>query len=124
MINYIEITKKKFENIILTEKYDNNLFGEIFNKHLKDLFKIANFLNKNAYTDIITQNVYWQTEATILEHLDDVKDEIVLNELDNLENTLYENIKKALGENYIYTSELKKIIDYTIHCVILSVKFN
>ena len=122
-MNYIEIAKNKFENITITENYSDT-FEELFNKHLKDLFNLANTLIENFHTEIITESIYWQTEAMILELLDDVEDDAILDELDILENMLYDNIKKALGESYNEIFNIKKNIDFTVHSILLSVKFN
>jgi hypothetical protein len=130
MTNYINKAKQQFGNISLTENYRKKMFAKNFGSHLNQLFEVSEVLDNSEHSIfrnkdiVVTDRIYWQTEGMVLEQLDDVVDNTVLNELDNLEDMLHENIKVAMGKNYERSSELNKIIDHTIHGILLSVKYN
>ena len=130
MIDHISIAKKQFNAINLTDNYRKKGFAKKFGEHIDQLFEVSEIID-DAQTSIlkgkdasITDRIYWQTEAMILEKLDNVHDHAILSQLENLEDMLYENIKTALGKNYLKDAELNKIIDHTVHGTMLSIKFN
>jgi len=128
--NYIDIAKLSFQNLPLTDNYKSKRFTKNFGAHLNLLIETSESLDKTGASIFmerdfaINDKVYWQTEAMILENLDDVNDANILTELDNLEDQLYDTIKVSLGKNYDKTTELNKIIDNTVHSSLLSVKYN
>ena len=128
--DYIHIARSKFSKLPLTDSYKSKKFTKNFGAHLNLLIETSESLDATAssiYLDrdfVINDRIYWQTEAMILENLDDVVDVNVLKDLENLEDELYESIKISLGKNYNKTTELNKIIDNTVHSALLSVKYN
>jgi len=129
MIDHAKIAKQQFSKIVLTENYKKKSFAKNFGEHVDQLFEISEILDASQNTLLIgkdatiTDRIYWQTESQILESIDDVDDNEILTELDNIEDMLYSSIKVALGKNYDRSTELNKIIDHTVHGVVLSVKF-
>lgn len=130
MIDYISRAKEEFSNIILTDNYKKKGFAKNFGEHVDQLFEVSEIIGDEAKSLLqgkeasISDRIYWQTEAAVLEKLDDLNDNAVLLDLDNLEDLMYDNIKRALGRNYSKESELNKIIDHTVHGALMAIKFN
>lgn len=128
--NIISNIKAEIDALELTEDYRSKVFAKNFNSHLNSLVDTSVLLSGDNHSvfsskDIeITNSFYWQTEAFVLEKLDDVNDEQIINELDDLENILYDKIISLLGRNYDKSSTLNKMIDNTVQKTLLSIKFN
>lgn len=126
----LETIKGNIDNINLTENYRDKAFTRNFNFHLDSLIQTSieltgedNSVFKSSNIKM-TNSLYWQTEASILEELDDVTDDFVLDELDNLEDLLRDKIISSLGKNYDKSSIQNKMIDVSVHNVLMSVKYN
>ena len=126
----IENTKESISGLHLTDSYRSKLYTKNFNSHLDSLIQTSidlmanenNVFKRNNIT--ITNSLYWQAEAYILENLDDVEEEDVLGELDDLEDILYNKIIKSLGKNYDKSSMLNRMIDLSVHNVLMYTKFH
>jgi hypothetical protein len=129
-ISVIENTKNSIDKLQLTDSYRSKVYTKNFNSHLDCLIQTSIDLTGNENTVLkknnieITNSLYWQTEAYILENLDDVEDDSILTELDDLEDILYNKIIKSLGKNYDKSSMQNRMIDLSVHNVIMYVKYH
>lgn len=129
-IDIIDITQNEISDLVLTDDYRFKGYTKNFNSHLDALIDTSISITGEdnsvfkSNTIGITNSLYWQTESHILENLDDVTDNQILDKLDNLEDLLYSKIITKLGVNYNRTYIENKMIDISVHNVLMSVKFN
>lgn len=134
-LNISDTLKSEVLNFTLTDDYRSKKFAKKFNNHINYLFDCAstinNFNNTISNDFDFNDKIYWETEAFILENLDDInsndKEEIEYfdNQLLEIEDNLYDKIISDLGDNYKSSdSFLGKIIDNTVHSTLNSIRFD
>lgn len=129
--NIIAKAKEDFSNIELTDSYVAKRYTKKFHSHLAGLVEASlNFTTSEnpilKKKDIfISDDLYWQIEADVLENIDHVSDESILLQLDDLEDSIREGIIRSLGSFYRSSDlDLGKIIDYSVTKSVLAIKFN
>jgi len=128
-MDYINNARIAFENISLTDDYRSKRFTKNFDAHLNLLIDTSNnLLGDNSSLlgrreALLTDEMYWETEAYVLEKMDDVSDIHILQGLDDLEDILYNKIRSSLPQHERST-QVNLMIDNTVHNSLLAVKFN
>lgn len=125
----INNARNQFDGLVLTDDYRMKQFTKNFDTHLSVLLDTTVKLSSSptilGKKDSMSDQLYWESEAFILEKLDDLTDTNILDELDDLEDHIYAKIKSELGNNYDDKDDkLNMIIDNSVHDYMLSVKFN
>jgi len=112
----LQNARTQIEDISLTDSYRDKKFTKNFDKHINSLIDTSILLSSSQDSllsnDVqITDQLYWESEANILEKLDDVEDPDIISQLSDLEDFLYSKIIRSLGRSYDNSSPLNLIID-------------
>ena len=126
-LNILKNRRNEILSFSLSNNYRNRSFTNDFNNHINSIFDCEYELGKNP--DLIshdnfkfTNRRYSEAQENILAELDDI-DEATEAYLSILEDDLYLKIEKELGRFYDNSDEIGLIIDNTVQCSILSLRF-
>ena len=122
--------KDTIKNILLTESYRAKSYVKKFNYHIENVVTTCSeILGKNIAEDSdfkLTNSVYNKCQAVILENLDDINDLELDNQLDDLEDLLYDVLGKQARKSNKKTDQnlINTMLDLTIGNIILNYKFD